>query len=109
MSGDPTMSLSSIMNISSQGMQAQSRRLAATANNIANMDTPGYNRQVTTLSQGPGGDGVTASVSGATDASAVNPVTELTDMIEAGLSFAANASVFETGADLWDVLGTIKR
>ena len=29
--------------------------------------------------------------------------------IDAGIGFRANAAVFETGADLWDLLLTIKR
>lgn len=35
--------------------------------------------------------------------------TELTDLIETEQSYKANAVVFETGADLWDVLMSIKR
>ncbi len=34
---------------------------------------------------------------------------EMLDAIGAELSFKANASVFETGADMWDVLMRIKR
>jgi flagellar basal-body rod protein FlgC len=33
----------------------------------------------------------------------------LIDLVETGQGYRANAAVFETGADLWDVLATVKR
>ncbi len=38
------MSLASLFSISTQGMQAQSTRLSAQANNIANLQSTGYSR-----------------------------------------------------------------
>ena len=38
------MNISSIMNTASSGMRAQTNRFAATANNVANLNTPGYSR-----------------------------------------------------------------
>ncbi|MGB3876253.1 hypothetical protein [Shinella zoogloeoides] len=42
-------------------------------------------------------------------AGADDPAESMLDMISAGIGFRANAAVFETGADLWQVLATIKR
>lgn len=107
------MGISAVLNIASAGLQANARRLAATANNVANAGTPGYNRLETGLTSQPYG-GVSASVSpsnGATldDTSNVDLGSELIDMKAAEIGYKANAAVFETGADLWDVLMSIKK
>jgi flagellar basal-body rod protein FlgC len=87
-------------------MQAQTTRFGAIADNVANISTSGYARLNTSLtSVDPAG--VRAVVS-QTD-QPVDPATELTDMIEAELSYKANAVVFETGADMWEMLMSIKR
>ena len=36
-------------------------------------------------------------------------LSDMTAMIESEESFALNADVFETGADMWQMLATIKR
>lgn len=76
------MTISAAMSISVSGMQTQSQRLNAAAQNIANTSTPGYD---------------------------VDPASEMIDVMTAEQGFAANAAVFETGADMWDLLMTIKR
>lgn len=76
------MTISAAMSISVAGMQTQSQRLNTAANNIANVSTPGYD---------------------------VDPASEMIDVMTAEQGFAANAAVFETGADMWDLLLTIKR
>lgn len=76
------MTISAAMSISVSGMQTQSQRLNTAANNIANAATPGYQ---------------------------VDPARETVDVMTAEQGFAANAAVFETGADMWDMLMTIKR
>jgi flagellar basal-body rod protein FlgC len=107
------MSLSAVMNISLSGMQAQQTRATATANNVANALTPGYDRLDTRFSSEESG-GVSASVSpsGADtlpDNSNVDLAQEALSLIESEIGFKANASVWETGADMWDVLMSIKR
>lgn len=107
------MSISAMMGIALTGVQAQTKRFAATADNVANALTPGYDRRVTSLTSLDAG-GVVASVRPSGDAtlpgtSNVDLAQEILDMSEAEISFRANASVFETGADIWDVLLTIKR
>ncbi|TWF54213.1 flagellar basal body protein [Neorhizobium alkalisoli] len=101
------MSISAAIGISVSGMQAQTTRLSATANNIANATTPGYARQTTNLSSVATG-GVSATVTSSGD-QGVDMLTEVTDMLGAKQAFAANAAAFETGADMWQVLMTIKR
>ncbi|MBY4606842.1 flagellar basal body protein [Rhizobium sp. 9T] len=100
------MSISGITNIALSGMRAQTTRIGAIANNVANSSTPGYarlNSSLTTVASG----GVQATVN--PTASDVDPATELTDLIEAEQAYKANAVVFETGADMWEMLMNIKR
>ncbi|RUM25512.1 flagellar basal body rod protein [Rhizobium vallis] len=100
------MSILSITSTALSGMRAQTTRVSAIANNIANSSTPGYARLNTSLtSVEPGG--VQAIVE--PTASDVDPASELTDMIQAEQSYKANAVVFETGADMWEMLMSIKR
>lgn len=110
---DEAMSISTIMNTAASGLLAQDTLLGAVANNIANLQTPGYGREVTNFSSfSPTGVQATvtqdtpATVPGASD---VDPTTEITDMIESEAGFDANAAAFETAADLWQVLASIKR
>lgn len=107
------MSISAVMGISLSGMQAQQTRLSAAANNIANAVTPSYDRLETQFTGSKPG-GVTASVapSGDTtfdDTSNVDLASEMLSLVEAEIGFKANAAVWETGADIWDVLLSIKR
>lgn len=106
------MSLSGVTNSALSGMQAQVTRLSATANNIANVDSSGYNRLSTQFSTTQNG-GVRADVRQSEaqpqSGSSLDPAQEMMDLTEAALSFKANAAVFETGADLWQLLATIKR
>ncbi|MBY5560498.1 flagellar basal body rod protein FlgC [Rhizobium leguminosarum] len=100
------MSISGVMSTALSGMRAQTTRVSVVANNIANSSTPGYARLNTSLTSVESG-GVQAVVS--PTASDVDPATELTDLIEAEQSYKANAVVFETGADMWEMLMSIKR
>ena len=107
------MSISSVIGIALSGMQAQQSRTAATASNIANALTPRYDRLETQFSTTRSA-GVSASVAEAgmprlDDASKVDLASEMLSLVEAENSFKANAAVWETGADLWDVLMAIKR
>ncbi|SMC81823.1 flagellar basal body protein [Rhizobium sp. RU36D] len=101
------MSLSIAMTNAVSGMQAGATRSAATANNVANALTPGYARQQVNLSTAPGG-GVSASVS-QDQGAPVDLGQEMFDLLETSTTFKANAAVFETGADMWDVLMTMVR
>jgi flagellar hook protein FlgE len=100
------MSLSAITNAALSGMQAQTTRLSATADNLANLDTANFAARETDFASMDGG-GVSASVS--SSGASVGPTREITAMLEARSAFAANAAAFEAGADLWDALRAIKR
>ena len=101
------MSITSITGIALSGMNAQTNRLAAVANNVANADTPDYQRQNVSLvsTSDPAGVGTTVT----SGPEGVDLATEMLDLTEAAMSYKANAAVFEAGADLWDVLAVIKR
>jgi flagellar basal-body rod protein FlgC len=43
------------------------------------------------------------------DTSNVDLASEMLSLVEAEIGFKANAAVWETGADIWDVLLSIKR
>lgn len=81
------MTISSMMNIALSGMRSEQTRMLTTANTIAN--------------SGPG-------AATETDAE-IDLANELLTVRQAEIGFKANALVFEAGADLWDVLMTIKR
>jgi flagellar basal-body rod protein FlgC len=100
------MSISGIANTALSGMRAQATRIGAIANNIANSSTPDYARLNTSLTSVEP-SGVQAVVIPTT--SDVDPATELTDLIGAEQSYKANAVVFDTGADMWEMLMSIKR
>ncbi|MGO4116624.1 flagellar basal body rod protein FlgC [Rhizobium ruizarguesonis] len=100
------MSVSGITSTALSGMRAQTTRVSAIANNIANSSTPGYARLNTSFTSVASG-GAQAVVN--PTASDVDPAAELTDLIEAEQSYKANAVVFETGADMWEMLMSIKR
>ncbi|HLP71234.1 MAG TPA: flagellar basal body rod protein [Rhizobium sp.] len=79
------MGISAIMNIAVSGMNANTRSLTASARNVAN---------------------VTTSLPATSD---VDLGQEMLDTVQAEIGFKANAVVWETGADMWDVLASIKR
>jgi flagellar hook protein FlgE len=57
----------------------------------------------------PGGGGFGSIVPNALEKSTVDIASELTDMIEAQQSFTANSKVFQTGADLMEVIVNLRR
>jgi flagellar hook protein FlgE len=57
----------------------------------------------------PGESGYGTMVSGALEQSTVDLASELTTMIEAERNYTANSKVFQTGAELMDVLVNLKR
>ena len=57
----------------------------------------------------PGSEGLGQTISGALEKSTVDVATELTNMIEAQNSYTANSKVFQTSAELMDVLINLKR
>jgi flagellar basal body rod protein FlgC len=81
------MTISSMMNTAVTGMRTEQNRMTAAAQNIAQ--------------SGPGA---------ATETSAeIDLAAQMLDVMSAETSYKANALVLEAGADLWDVLMTVKR
>ncbi len=102
------MSITGAMGISTAGMAAQATRLAAIAAGTANGDqTSGQSLAPSQATAASGG--TTASPANATGTGDADLQTEVTGMIETRSSFAANAKAFETGADMWDMLMSMKR
>ncbi|TAA57479.1 MULTISPECIES: flagellar basal body rod protein [unclassified Shinella] len=75
------MQIAGIMNTAREGMATETARIERAARNIA----------------------------GAASPAASDPAQDVLDLVFAETGFRANAAVFETGADLWEVLATIKR
>jgi flagellar basal-body rod protein FlgC len=82
------MSISAAMGISVSGMRNDMRRLNDTAQAVAS----GGSSSSTTSGSAP-----------------VDPASAMIDVINTRQSFAANAAVFETGADMWDMLMSMKK
>ena len=57
----------------------------------------------------PGDASYGTVISGALEQSTVDLASELTTMIEAERNYSANSKVFQTGADMMDVLVNLKR
>ncbi len=112
--------LSQTLAIAASGMQAQSNRLRLTSENIANEDTPGYRRKMTTFEEVVQGGERTgkvrtgpieldpgertrvydpghplADLTGYYDGSNVDLVVEIADAREAQRSYEANLRVFD--------------
>ena len=108
------------LSVSASGMQAQSSRLRLTAENIANEDTPGYRRKMTTFEEVVQGGERTgkvrtgpveldpgersriydpghplADLTGYYDGSNVSLVVEIADAREAQRSYEANLRMFD--------------
>jgi|ERR1035437_1728313 flagellar basal body rod protein FlgG len=86
--------MTSISSTALSGMNAAQALMDSSANNIANLDTPGYRRQEVVQSAQAGG-GVSSTV---TKASTVGPslVTDVVSQLQAKNAFLANLSVFKT-------------
>lgn len=126
------MALVGIMQIGMSGMKAQTNRLAAAADNVANAGTPGHQRvsiQTTSmvLPNTPGHHipgGVKTNIFQALPQqegvaengepqvlgnSNVDLATEMTDAMEAEHLYAANAQVLHTGSKLLGLLLDLKK
>lgn len=92
----------SISSISLSGLQASRSALDAAANNIANLETPRYRRQVTTQSEAP--DGGTSASTSAAPMPGSDLAADLVGELQARNGFAANLAVFRTGDRLLGLL-----
>lgn len=104
-----TMDITGAMGISTAGMAAQGTRLAAIASTTASLSGgPGLAPSPSPAAAGTSG-GAAAAPGNTNAAGDADLQTEVTGMIETRSSFAANAKAFESGADMWDVLMSMKR
>jgi flagellar hook protein FlgE len=91
--------MASISSIGSSGMQAAQLRLDASANNVANMNTPGFRRQTVTQQDLPDLGGTRASV-GKADQEGVALEAEVVDQMSATYAFKANLKTIQTQDDI---------
>jgi flagellar hook protein FlgE len=77
------------------GMRAADLQLTTTADNTANLETPGYHERRTDLATSTSG-GVTATVSEATQPG-VDLATQMTNLITGSLLYTANARMLRAG------------
>ncbi|MCE1193900.1 MAG: flagellar basal body protein [Acidovorax sp.] len=88
--------MSSLGSIASSGLQAAQLRLDASANNVANMNTPGYRREVVAQEEASGSTGVRASVQREPQADGVALEEEAVEQMSATYAFKANLQTIKT-------------
>jgi flagellar hook-associated protein 1 len=90
------------LNIAASGLQAAQAQLNVTANNIANLNTPGYTAQRVDLAAAPGGgvdvEGVQST------GNAVYPVNELLNLKQTILYYDANGMVIRVADRMYGSL-----
>ena len=94
------------LSAAASGLFAQSRRLEASASNIANANSEGYVPQQVALSEGPGG-GVVARVlppQQSEPAPRVDIEHEVVDRISASRAYEANLAVLRSESERLDAL-----
>jgi flagellar hook-associated protein FlgK len=99
--------MSSVSSIARSGMTAALARVGASANNIANQQTPGYRRRQLLQSETPGGGVDTTTVAAGSEADGGGSDGLATDLIQqkaASYDFKANLRVLQTEQDM---LGTL--
>lgn len=93
--------IGNVLNIAASGLAAAQAQFAATADNIANADTPGYQaRRVDLVELSTGGVGV----AGITTGGSVDLANESVDLIRERMLYGANAAVLRTADQM---LGTL--
>jgi len=88
----------SISSISLSGLEASQSALDAAADNIANLETPRFRRQLTVQSESPTG-GTTSTIRTASAPGSDLPA-DIVGELQAGSDFAANLVVFRTGGSM---------
>jgi flagellar hook protein FlgE len=90
--------MASISSIALSGMRAAQTSLNVTANNVANANTEGFQRQTVVQAEQPGG-GVTTSVVRGNETGAALEA-DIVAQLQAKNAFLANLKVFKTSNDL---------
>jgi flagellar hook protein FlgE len=100
----------SALGIAASGMRDACVRLDVTANNIANVNTPGFVPSQVVSAEVPQGGVAPVATVGApgladpTLASGTDLATEMVDLVVARIAFSTNARVFGAAADLYRTL-----
>lgn len=100
--------MASISSIGSSGLQAAQLRLDASANNVANMNTPGYRREVVAQEEASESAGVRATVQRAQDAKGVALEQEAVEQMSATYAFKANLQTIKTQDEMMGSLLDVK-
>ena len=100
--------MANISSIGSSGLQAAQLRLDASANNVANMNTPNYRRQVVAQEAAADSAGVRATVQRQQEAEAVALEKEAVEQMSATYAFKANLQTIKTQYDMMGSLLNIK-
>ena len=88
--------MASISSIGSSGLQGAQLRLDASANNVANMNTPGYRREVVAQEEVAESAGVRATVQREPGANGVALEQEAVEQMSATYEFKANLQTIKT-------------
>jgi flagellar hook-associated protein FlgK len=94
--------VSDVLSIAASGLQAATAQLNVTANNIANMSTPGYKAQRVDLAADPSGGVDVAEIQ--STGKAVDPVDEMVHLRQEVLMYDANGMVIRTADRMYGSL-----
>ena len=100
--------MASISSIGSSGLQAAQLRLDVSANNVANMNTANYRRQVVQQEAVADNAGVRATVQREQDARGVALEKEAVDQMSATYAFKANLQTIKTQDEMMGSLLDVK-
>ncbi len=105
------MSVSGVLSTAVSGLHASALQYRISANNVVNANTPNYEaKEVRTLSQAAGLDqtGTGGIVTSIVEGGDVDLAGEFINMIQAKISYTANAEVITTAEDMLGALLDIK-
>lgn len=95
--------MASLSSIGNSGLQAAQLRLDASAHNVANLNTPGFRRQVVEQTEASGSAGVQASVQ--RDGQAGSALEkDVVEQMSATYAFKANVQVIKTNDQMMGAL-----
>jgi flagellar hook protein FlgE len=100
--------MASLSSIGSSGLQAAQLRLDASANNVANMNTPGYRRQAVAQQAVADSAGVRATVQREQQAAGVALEKEAVEQMSATYAFKANLQTIKTQDEMMGSLLDVK-
>ena len=100
--------MASLSSIGSSGLQAAQLRLDASANNVANLNTPGYRRQAVAQQAVANSAGVRATVQREQQADGVALEKEAVEQMSATYAFKANLQTIKTHNEMMGSLLDVK-